>query len=292
MSLVAPLIPSEVRDAALTATHWPARLALGFALRAGRTTLVDRAHSGPLVVQKSLYPEGPEVCQCVIVHPPGGIVGGDTLALQVEVAKDARAQLVTPGAAKWYRTAGGDARQALDFRVDHGGSLEWLPNESIVFDGAEARMQTRVALSGSAVLLFWDVVCLGRTAAGERFTRGSLQQGIEVVRDGALIWVERAVLHAGDLASRSAAGFGNRAAYGTFVIAAPSIEDDWLGAARTHGSNIAEDDYGATRLPGVLIVRCRADAADHIHARFRALWMDLRPRVIGRSAVLPRIWRT
>src|SRR5581483_6062933 len=162
-----------------------------------------REHEGPLVVQKSLHPEGAAVCQVIVVHPPGGTVGGDTLQRNVAVGARAHAQLVTPGAAKWYRSSGHEASQALDFTVGDGAALEWLPHESILFEGAKARMSTRVALSGSARALLWDVVCLGRTAAGERFETGALHQRVEVVRDDALVWVEQNTMPANASVRRS-----------------------------------------------------------------------------------------
>src|SRR5438128_5047024 len=118
------------------AASWKASLSLAFARQGERSVLVGRVHDGPLVVQKPLYPEGMDVCHAIVVHPPGGIAGGDELALRVECAASSHAVLTTPGAAKWYRSAGAWARQSLDFRV--GGTLEWLPRETIVFDGALA----------------------------------------------------------------------------------------------------------------------------------------------------------
>ena len=117
---------------------WRARLALGFTHDNGRSRLTHREHEGPLVVQKPLYPEGNGVCQCIIVHPPGGIAGGDRLALTVDVAQRAHAQLTTPGATKWYRSGGRPAMQQMVFRVAEGAVLEWLPQGTIVFDGAQA----------------------------------------------------------------------------------------------------------------------------------------------------------
>ncbi len=118
---------------------WRARLELGFANEDSRTRLVRRAHEGPLVVQKPLYPEGEDVCQCIVVHPPGGIAGGDDIELRVDVESGAHAQLTTPGATRWYRNAGADAAQRIVFSVADGGVLEWLPQGTIVFDGATRR---------------------------------------------------------------------------------------------------------------------------------------------------------
>src|SRR5687767_8537939 len=125
------------------AASWTASLALGFEARNDRTVLGTRRSEGPLVVQKPLYPEGPEVCHAIVVHPPGGIAGGDELSL--EVKGEGHALLTTPGAAKWYRSAGPWAKQKLLFDVH--GTLEWLPRETIVFDGALAALECEVRLA-------------------------------------------------------------------------------------------------------------------------------------------------
>lgn len=157
-------------DAAATTTGasgergWDARLALGFRRDAARTLLARRTHRGPLVVQKPLYPEGAAVCQCVVVHPPAGIVGGDRLALDVDVEAGAWAQLTTPGAAKWYRSGGATASQRLSMRVGDEAVLEWLPQGTIVYDGARARSDVRVELTRSAIFIGFDCVALGRRA--------------------------------------------------------------------------------------------------------------------------------
>src|SRR5262249_52931211 len=159
-----------------------------------RTRLARRAHEGPLVVQKPLYPEGDDVCQCIVVHPPGGIAGGDHLGLAVHVGSDARAQLTTPGAAKWYRADGRPGAQHLDFSSGEGAVLEWLPQSSILFDGIDARSEVRVRLGRDGVYIAFDVVCLGRTASNERFDNGTWRQRIDIEREDALIWSERTVL--------------------------------------------------------------------------------------------------
>jgi len=126
------------------AQSWKARLRLGFERRDGRTVLAAREHDGPLVVQKALYPEGDAVCHAIVVHPPAGIAGGDELELNARSTEGAHALLTTPGAGKWYRSAGPWASQTLRFEV--AGALEWLPQESIVFDGALAQLETEVRL--------------------------------------------------------------------------------------------------------------------------------------------------
>ncbi len=150
---------------------WHAQLELAYARAGDATRPVTRRHAGPLRVQKHLYAEGPEVCQHILVHPPGGIAGGDSLAFDVRLGERAWAQLTSPGAAKWYRAAC-PARQTLEIHLEPGATLEWLPQESIVFAGAQAELETRIQLRGDARLFYWDMVALGRPASGERFASG------------------------------------------------------------------------------------------------------------------------
>src|SRR4051812_20873028 len=129
---------------------WHACLSLDYERRGARTVLVRNRHAGPLVVQKSLYPEGDAPCQNVIVHPPGGIAGGDSLHIAITAGSATSLQLVTPGATKWYRTTGAPASQRVDIAIDTDAAVEWLPHESVVFDGARARISTRVDLASGA----------------------------------------------------------------------------------------------------------------------------------------------
>jgi urease accessory protein len=199
-------------------SSWKASLALGFEFEDRKTTLVDKRHDGPLVVQKPLYPEGAEVCHAIVVHPPGGIAGGDELSLSAKTGRSAAALLTTPGAAKWYRSAGPWAKQTI--RFDVRGALEWLPQETIVFDGALAQSDLEVELSADAALIGWDLVCLGRTGSGERFARGSWRSAMRVRREGRLLWLERGRVDGGSALLQSPAGLGGSPVYGT-LLASP-----------------------------------------------------------------------
>ena len=168
-----------VSPSALFTPSWHAELELGYARFGDCTRPVQRRHKGPLRVQKHLYAEGPEVCQHIIVHPPGGIAGGDRLDISAHVGPGAWAQLTSPGAAKWYRAAG-PAYQKLDLRVAAGATLEWLPQETIIFSDAQAELSTRIDLEGDARLFYWDVVALGRPASGERFDLGHFQAHLDI----------------------------------------------------------------------------------------------------------------
>jgi urease accessory protein len=269
---------------------WRARLALEITYDNRRSRLTRREHEGPLVVQKPLYPEGDGVCQCIVVHPPGGIAGGDRLALTLDVAQHAHAQLTTPGATKWYRSGGNPATQQVVFRVAEDAVLEWLPQGTIVFDGAQAASTTRIELQRGAAYLGWDVVCLGRTASAERFRQGEWRQRVDIVRDNALVWSERTLLHGDCPLLSSRVGLNGAPVFGTFVAMTAYFDDSLLAACR--GLVPARGEGAVTRLPGALVARYRGDASEAAHDYFSALWTMLRPHVAGRVAIRPRIWGT
>jgi urease accessory protein len=263
------------------AQTWKASLRLRFAPSQGKTTLVEKTSDGPLVVQKPLYPEGPGVCHAIVVHPPGGIAGGDELALEVDTPGGSAALLTTPGAAKWYRSAGPLATQKLAFSVS--GSLEWLPRETIVFRDANARLGCSVEASGRGVFIGWEVLCLGRRGSGERFDRGRLELRNEIRRDGKLLFAEQGRLDGGDRLLDSPVGLGGRSVYATLFAVAPELPDV---------KTIAPAQVAVTRLPGVLIGRYLGDSGEEALAAFTRLWTVLRPSLAGRRAIEPRIWRT
>lgn len=287
------------------ATAWEAQLALVFERRETATRLVERRHRGPLRVQKALYPEGEKVCQAILLHPPAGIAAGDHLHIQAKVRAGAHAQLTTPGAGKWYGQGlsfvpaehrPGDAAfhpkasQTLEFDIAAGGILEWLPQESIVFDGADAGMTTRVRLAADAIFIGREILCLGRAAAGERFTHGRLRLETCIERDSRPIWLERGQLSGSDPMLASPAGWAGASVCGTGLAAAP-IAPDLLAACRS----IAPADgalHGVTALPGLLVARYLGHSSEAAAQWLTRLWEMLRPALIGRPAVIPRIWNT
>jgi len=270
---------------------WEAKLWLSYERRGPRTVLERRAHRGPLVVQKSLYPEGQEVCQNIVVHPPAGVVGGDRLALEVNVGENGRVQLTTPGAAKWYRSSGQPARQNLHFSVAAGGALEWLPQETIVFDGAIAELDTQIVLAPDAIFVGWEIVCLGRRFAGEGFTRGRLAQDVVARRDGLSQWIERTRFEGGSALLESPVGLASQPVFGTLLALGPPVPDSVVAACREIGSRSGEVAI-TQRLPGVLLARYRGESADAARDYFATIWARVRPATLGREAVRPRIWNT
>ena len=240
------------------------------------------------MVQKPLYPEGGEVCHAIVVHPPGGIAGSDELALNVKAGEKASVLLTTPGAAKWYRSSGPRAKQSVAFDVE--GVLEWLPQESIVFDGALAESAYDVNLGPEAGLIGWDILCLGRTGSGERFARGTFRTSMRIRREEKLLWLERGRIDGGGRLLDSPAGLGGNPVVGTLFASSLNLNKQLLSEIRK-----PEPESGrsaVTLLPGVLLARYLGNSSEAARRYFIALWRLLRPALAGREAVEPRIWRT
>jgi urease accessory protein len=270
--------------------RWDARLALAFERTGERSVMTHREHHGPLVVQKPLYPEGPGVCQCVIVHPPAGIAGGDRLSLDVAVGRDAFVQLTTPGATKWYRSEELQASQVLRVRVDEGATFEWLPQGTIVYDGAIAASEVRIDLAATSTFIAAEVVSLGRRAAGERFRCGQWRQRFDIAREGALIWSERGVLDPTAGLIASPVGLNGAPVFGTFVAVGPRIDDTMIAALRDIAP--AQGEAAITRLPELLVARYRGGSIEAGSAYFASMWSALRTTLTSRAALRPRIWST
>jgi urease accessory protein len=269
-------------------SSWKASLSLEFMSRNGRSILQKKEHEGPLVIQKPLYPEGGEVCHAIVVHPPGGIAGGDELELRAAVGEGAAALLTTPGAAKWYRSAGPRAKQNLAFEVE--GALEWLPRETIVFDGALAELRCDMDLAADAVLIGWDIVCLGRTGSGERFSRGAYRFSAQIRRQGKLLWLERGRIDGNGRLLHSPAGLGGHTVFATMFSCAPKMDPELVAQGRKIRPRAGA--AALTLLPGVLLARYLGDSSEEASDYFIALWRILRPALLGREANEPRIWRT
>lgn len=272
----------------VAAAGWRAELALVYERRGARTVLTERRHDGPLVVQKPFYPEGDAVCHSIVVHPPAGIAGGDELTISVNVLEGAATLLTTPGAAKWYRSAGPWAKQSVLFDIE--GALEWLPQETILYNGALARMQTEIRLARNACYLGWDVLCFGRTGSGERYASGKSSLATRLWRDGKLVWNEHGRIDGGGTLLDSPAGLAGRSVWGTLLAAAPEIPDELITACR--GPVPITGEGAVTRLPGLVVARYLGDSSELAKRYFVQLWAVLRPALLGRHAIEPRIWRT
>ncbi len=264
---------------------WRAELALRFVRHGERTVLVSRRHQGPLVVQRPFYPEGDGVCHTYLLHPPAGIVGGDDLATTLELDTGAHALMTTPAGTRWYFSHGVNARVRQRASLAEGTTLEWLPQETLLFDGAHARFATRIDLTGGARFCGWEILGLGRPACGERFAHGRFDFRFDIFRDGYPLLLERLRGGSGGLV-----GWRDHNACATF-IATPADT-----AARDCARTICEASpralCGATLIGDVLVVRGLAEHCEPLKNAFSRLWSAVRPSLLGRAAEPPRIWRT
>lgn len=277
------------------ASGWRARLSLRFAAAGVATRLVDRRHVGPLVVQRAFYPEGDAVPHVYVLHPPGGLVGGDRLDLDVAVGERAHALLTTPAATKVYRSAGPVASQTLRFDVAAGACFEWLPQETILHDATNAALTTDVRLAAGARFIGIDTLCFGLSARGETFATGKCRQRFEVWRDDAPLFIERGRFDADDDVHGADWGLGGARVNGLMVVAPAPADDDILTQLRALAAETERPSWAGVTVLGagdVLVCRYLGSSSERARRFFQQVWTLVRPVVTGRPAVAPRIWAT
>lgn len=272
---------------------WHASLELHYALHDDRSVL-HFVHSGPLRVLKSLYPEGERICHNVLVHPPSGLVGGDTLEIRAHLASGCHALITTPGATRFYRSEGELAVQQTHLHLQSGARMEWLPLEAILYNGCRAKNRLRVTLEPHAELLAWDVSTLGLSHANLDFVQGSFCQHIEIPN----VWLERGVMDASDTRLlNSPLGLNGHRCMGSLFFANGSA---WtrekkallLEAARECVSeHTLNASAGVTSPnPHVVVLRVLGDEAETVMELLKTVWATWRQTGWNLPAVPPRIW--
>ncbi|WP_414729420.1 urease accessory protein UreD [Zhongshania aliphaticivorans] len=277
---------------------WPAAIELGLRASINRTDLVRILHKGPLRVQRPFYPEG-DCCHVYLLHPPGGIVAGDTLRVAVSLDAGAQALLTTPSAGKVYRSdlAKTAQSQGVSADVADGACLEWLPQETIVFEGAEAELSNHFALQGNARLCAWDIVVLGRRASGEGFAQGRCLQKIDIRRDGKPLLVERTEWLGGSAMLDAPWGMAGASVSGSF-FATMICDQAMMDQLRDGLTELAEQnawlaaEWGLSQKRDIFLARYLGDSPEQCRKGFAWLWAQLRPQFNGREACPPRIWNT
>jgi urease accessory protein len=277
---------------------WPGHLALNYRCEntsvGTRTVLHDR-HCGPLRVLHSLYPEAPQVCHNVLVHPPGGIVGGDDLVVDAHLQSDAHALVTTPGATRFYRSSGDAARQHIHFNVDAGARLEWLPLETIVYSAALAENRMVFDLAPGAEMFGWDVLALGLPASEQGFDLGHMHQQIEIPG----LWLERALVQANDhVLLRSPLGWDGQTVLATLWFAVGAAQplnrlQALLDEARGHiGASPVAPRAGCTRIgeQGV-VLRILAPQVEPALQLLQQVWASWRQVAWDLAACSPRVWK-
>ena len=274
---------------------WNASLSLHYTLESDRSVL-RFAHDGPLRVLKTLYPEGDATCHNVLVHPPGGLVGGDTLAIDVKVGSGAHGLITTPGATRFYRSSGDPAVQRTHLALASGARLEWLPLEAILYSGCLAENHVSFDLAPGAELMGWDVTALGLPHADQPFVQGRFCQHIEMPG----VWLERGVLAADDtrLLSSPLGLAGQHCMASLFFAAGSALGRDRrelaLDSARhlMHGHALNATAGVTAANPQVLVLRVLAPQVEPAMDLLRKVWACWRQVLWQKPAVLPRIWAT
>lgn len=267
--------------------QWKAKLDLSFE-PAASNTILRRSHSGPLMVQRPFYPEGP-VCHAYVLHPPGGIAGGDRLFLNTRCQTGASGLVTTPGAAKYYGSDGRLARQRQHISVGDA-SLEWMPQETIYFDRCRADQSLRIDLSPQSRFIGWDISCFGRPAGDHRFTTGDVTSRLELyVADDPLL-IERLRLQGNSDLARISGVRDNVVSAVLLAYAGGSLHPELLAGVR----NILPggDHFAATQINNLIIIRYLGGSSEVARRGFVAAWHLLRPAIMQRVMVEPRIWAT
>ena len=270
---------------------WRARLVLGYAAAGGRTFLREQEHQGPLLVQKPFYPEGPGVCHTYVIHPPGGVVGGDRLEIDAAVASRSHALITTPSAAKFYRSNGPAATQTNRLAVADGAVLEWLPQETIVYNQANARLRTCVLLEGTARFIGWEILCLGLKACGQPFARGRLHQYLEIRRDNQPVFIEPLEVRDCGPVQDEPWGLNGNPVIATMVATTDAAETAAAIREEVAARN-PEGWFAATHIKGLIVSRYLGADVYEALSCFAQAWTILRPEIAGRAACPPRIWAT
>lgn len=272
---------------------WHASLALAYTLEAERS-VARFVHDGPLRVLKSLYPQGDGICHNVLVHPPGGLVGGDTLDIQVTVGSGAHALITTPGATRFYRSEGETALQRTQLRLEAGARMEWLPLEAILYKGCRAENRLSFDLAPGAELLGWDITALGLPHADQPFVRGSFCQHIEMPG----VWLERGVLDAADTRLlNSPLGLAGQHCMASIFFAAGSAlgrdrRERALDDARQllQGHTLKATAGVTSPNPQVLVLRALSAQVEPAMDLLKSVWAVWRQSLWNKAAVCPRIW--
>ena len=274
---------------------WHGRLKLDYR-RDGDTTQAHDRHEGPLRVLQRLYPEGPAICHHVLVHPPGGMVGGDTLDIALTLAERSHAVITSPGAARFYRSQGDRALQQVQARLANGARLEWLPLETLAYSGCDGENRLVFRLDDGAEMLGWDVLALGLPAADQPFARGRYRQHLELPG----VWLERGTIAADDaVLLDSPLGLAGQRVMGTLWFAAgtplaPARREALLDAARDVAAAHALARQTGATAPGdrVVVLRALAPRVEPLMALFKAVRQRWRAEAWSLTANLPRIWAT
>ncbi|HEY9631888.1 MAG TPA: urease accessory protein UreD [Coleofasciculaceae cyanobacterium] len=279
------------------AAGWHGSLDLVYAYRDGQTLPIHAQMQAPLKVQRPFYPEGQAVCHSVVLHTAGGIVGGDRLSQIIHLEPNAHALITTAAASKVYGRGArlcalAEARQTIQIQVDTNACLEWLPLETIVFDGAMYRQDLRVELAPGASWLGWEITRFGRSARGEKFLQGEWRSHTEVWQQGLPLWIDRQWLPASEEIFNSSHGLAGQPLVASLAWVGQPVSPELVEKARMLWSaNERQGEAGVTQLISGLLCRYRGSSTMEMRNWFTEVWQLLRLSFLGRPSCPPRVWQ-
>lgn len=295
------MTPLDSHKPLYNADNWQASIRMQFSLRQQKTRMTQCHHYGPLRVQRPFYPESHtqqtsacdstqnELAHIYLLHPPGGVVGGDQLSIELKLEQNSQVLLTTPGSGKFYYSPHKTASLQQRFHLDANASLEWLPQENILFRGARLHARSRFYLHRQASLIAWDITCLGRPSNAERFDDGLLNGQLEIYIDQSLVLVESS--HVFDAEALDyIAGLRSKPIQAS-LFAYPANQA-LLETVREFIASFDSHCIGATLIDDLLVIRALDDNTEHLKNRLIDIWTVLRPAILKRTAQPPRIWST
>lgn len=272
--------------------EWLAHLHLVFGPRQHKTAMLHSEHMGPLRVQRPFYPERDGCCHVYLLHPPGGMVIGDQLRLTVKAQPHSQVLLTTPSAGKIYGAKGASEMQSQTISIDiDNACVEWLPQETIVFDGANGVLATHINLKNNGKYFGWDIVRLGRAASGETFNVGHCLQHVEVWREGVPYFIEKNRIEANAPIQTAMWGLQGKNTSGT-LLATLVVTRDMIDVLVEELSINALSHWGLTQKKDLFIARYLGDSVSECRQGFEMIWRRIRPLLNDKVAVTPRIWNT
>lgn len=274
---------------------WQGKVNLIYADRQNTTQIIHNLAIAPLKVQRPFYPEGADFCHSVILHTAGGMVGGDRLTFDVQLQPNAKALITTAAASKIYRSNGLQAKQNIQIKVDSGAYLEWLPQDTIIFNGANYQQDLRVELAPKASWLGWEINRFGRSARGEKFLTGEWRSYTEIWRQGKPLWIDRQWLPAGEEIINSPHSLAGQPIVASLVWVGEKVSPEIVEKARELWQNQPDfsirGEAGVTQITEGLLCRYRGDSSIEVRHWFKQIWHLLRVGFCDRPSCPPRVWQ-
>jgi urease accessory protein len=276
----------------MTETNWHGNLELVYTSKSQQTLISHAVVKAPLKIQRPFYPEGQEVCHSIALHTAGGIVGGDLLTQKIQLQPHANAVITTAAATKIYRSSGNWARQAIKIEIEPQATLEWLPQETIVFAGAKYHQDLQIELAPTASYCGWEITRFGRTARQEKFLEGEWRSNTEIWQNGVPLWIDRQFLHGSEASCSSLNALAGSAVVGTFIYLGRSIDRKIIPQVRHFWSEKGYPGNGGVTeiLHGGLLCRYRGNSTSNVRHWFTEIWHLLRSSLFDRSMIRPRVW--